>query len=81
MGDFNRDGKVNDADAAILAAHWTVPGVGAEGTAAEPSTLVLLVTGGILVLCRRRIRRRLIVRYTEARTAPPTGRKSGEEAA
>ena len=39
-GGFNADGKVNDADAAVLAAHW---GRGAEeATVPEPAALVTL---------------------------------------
>jgi PhoPQ-activated pathogenicity-related protein len=56
MGDFNRDGKVNDADAAIMAANWTGSAEGAESSVPEPGTLVLLVIGGIVVLCGRRRR-------------------------
>ena len=53
-GDFNADGKVNDKDAAILAAHWHY-GVGEEASVPEPSCVVLLA-GAVLLLafCRRR---------------------------
>jgi hypothetical protein len=41
-GDFNSDGKVDDRDAAILAAHWGATS-GGEEAVPEPSMLMLLV--------------------------------------
>jgi beta-xylosidase len=53
QGDFNRDGEVNDADAAILAAHWqTTRETGPD--VPEPSTAVLLIAGGAVLVWRRR---------------------------
>ena len=52
QGDFNEDEYVNDLDAAILAANW-----GAGGAAAavpEPSSLVMLALGGLVLLVPRR---------------------------
>ena len=47
-GDFNYDGIVNDIDATIMASNWT--GSTAMGSVPEPSTLLLIV-GGLLMLC------------------------------
>jgi hypothetical protein len=53
-GDFNGDGNVNDADAAILAAHWGEGG--GEEPVPEPGSLALLA--GIAVLGVVYLRRR-----------------------
>jgi hypothetical protein len=53
-GDFNNDGIVNDADAAILAAHWG-EGVGGESVP-EPGSLALLA--GMAVMGMFYLRRR-----------------------
>ena len=53
MGDFNADGKVNDLDATIMAANWgNIPG--ASASVPEPSSLVLLIVMGMILLCRSR---------------------------
>ncbi|NLE38897.1 MAG: PEP-CTERM sorting domain-containing protein, partial [Pirellulaceae bacterium] len=55
-GDFNADGVVNAIDAAILAAHWGDHNVAMESTPVgvpEPSTLLLLLAGGIAGLLTR----------------------------
>ena len=56
-GDFNSDGKVDDRDAAILAAHWGTTS-GGEGAVPEPSMLMLLVglALGAWIVRRRRTR-------------------------
>jgi hypothetical protein len=54
-GDFNGDGNVNDADAAILAAHWG-EGV-SEESVPEPGSLALLAgmaVMGVVYLRRRK---------------------------
>ena len=53
-GDFNGDGNVNDADAAILAAHWHEGG--SEESVPEPGSLALLA--GIAVMGMVYLRRR-----------------------
>jgi hypothetical protein len=52
MGDFNGDQKVNDQDAAIMAAHWST---GAEGSVPEPGAVVLLISAAIVLWFRRRL--------------------------
>ena len=49
-GDFNNDGIVNDKDAAILAAHWGQSESSAAPGVPEPSTLILLAAGALLLL-------------------------------
>ena len=49
-GDFNNDGIVNDKDAAILAAHWGLSESSAPSSVPEPSTLILLAAGALLLL-------------------------------
>jgi hypothetical protein len=52
-GDFNGDGNVNDADAAILAAHWG-EGVGEESVP-EPGSLAMLAGIALMgMVCLRR---------------------------
>ncbi|MBN1911233.1 MAG: hypothetical protein JW818_15920, partial [Pirellulales bacterium] len=46
QGDFNGDGRVDDLDASILAAHWNP---GAEVSVPEP-TLLALVLSALLAL-------------------------------
>jgi hypothetical protein len=53
-GDFNGDNVVNDADAAILAAHWGEGG--GEESVPEPGSLALLA--GVAVMWRVFVRRR-----------------------
>lgn len=50
-GDFNGDGLVDDRDATILAANWQTT---APASVPEASTLVLLVSGLVSLLRRRR---------------------------
>ena len=52
MGDFNEDGKVNDQDAAIMAANWAPAGTGSA--VPEPGTLVLLASAAAAPCFRRR---------------------------
>ena len=49
-GDFNDDGIVNDRDAAILAAHWGQGELAGLPSVPEPSTLILLAAGALLLL-------------------------------
>ena len=51
MGDFNEDGKVDDKDATIMAANWQT-GLGA--TVPEPGMIIMLASGIVLLICRRR---------------------------
>jgi hypothetical protein len=53
-GDFNADRQVNDADAAILAAHWGHVGEQQTTPAPEPAAAVLLASGILFALLRRR---------------------------
>jgi hypothetical protein len=52
QGDFNADQAVNDKDAAIMAAHWTLGESSAPPSVPEPSTIILLVVGGLIMLVR-----------------------------
>jgi len=52
MGDFNGDGTVNDADATVLAANWQV-GASPQATVPEPSTLLLMGLGCLMLLLRK----------------------------
>jgi len=56
-GDFSGDGVINAVDASILAANWTGPLSEANAATGvpEPSTLVLLGIGAILLLRLRRL--------------------------
>jgi len=54
FGNFNDDTVVDAADAAIQAAHWTGSSGGESATVPEPSTLVLLGIGVIVLLPLRR---------------------------
>ena len=52
MGDFNKDGKLNDQNAAIMAANWTTSTE--DGSVPEPGTLVLLASAAAALCFRRR---------------------------
>jgi len=55
-GDLNEDGRVDDLDASILAAHWQyTPGAAAVP---EPSGVLLLIAGALLLSASGRRRRR-----------------------
>ena len=54
MGDFDSDGTVDAADAAILAGNWTGSGETTAGSVPEPSTLALLA---LAVACVAAVRR------------------------
>ena len=49
MGDFNDDGRVDDLDASLLAVNWQ-HGLETSASVPEPSSVILLAIGVILVL-------------------------------
>ena len=54
MGDFNNDGKVDGSDVTILAGNWQ-NGVQSSATAVpEPSTVILLMIGALMLILYRR---------------------------
>jgi len=56
MGDFNGDELVNAADAAILAANWGTHSSTPAAAVPEPSVIVLLLTGSLLLMTGHRRR-------------------------
>ena len=60
-GEFNGDGRVSDADAAILAAHWH-EGIAADAAVPEPAASVLLAIGALVLTAASARRWRCLLR-------------------